>query len=753
MAPCLSLFTVFIFLLGHALVLQQIAAKVFLVLMDDDAVISYRRCHRHQPLGGDDERMYRERAATGHDVFLLSLLPEGTYTKLYSYTHLLNGFAVHTTSDKILRRARGVRFIQEDVKMAKLTTHTPDYLGVTGGVWPDLGGPENAGEGVVIGMVDTGVNPRHPSFSSSGESSRGKKGRFRGECEHGDGFPPTACNGKIVGARHFARGAAAAGEFNATSDFASPFDPDGHGACEQPYCCDRRRKPRRTRHCGGFNYGYASGMAPSARIAVYRALYQFGGFMSDVVAAVDKPVFGPLSVPSGPAVYLSILDVALLSATKAGVVVVQAVGNGGPSSSSVLSFSPWILSVAASTIDRQYNNAIVLGNGRSIAAAGLSPPTPGEELFPMAAATDVSSRSTLCPSLVEGKIVICTCAVDSDVDGGAIKAAIADVMRKLGAAGFILVAESGAGSEAPPTVATVSIDPMWDYYNANSARGSRGEVLVFGARARITDGRHAVYTGKGPDVDNVLLQAADVLKPNVMAPGTSIWAAWSPQARGIPISELCYPVGTSMATPHVSGIAALIKQRYPHWSPAAISSALMTTARDRDIAGAPILAQVTGQLSPANPFDLGAGFVDPAMAMDPGLVFDAGFEQYVGFLCAVPGVHSSSVRRAEWSSDLNTASVAILSLVGLREVTRTVTSVANEREMYRVTVREPAGVSVSVDPTVFSIRPNSSRLLRISLEAREALRTFTFGELRLEGSRGHFVRVPIAVYVSSAMKP
>lgn len=91
---------------------------------------------------------------------------------------------------------------------------------------------------------------------------------------------------------------------------------------------------------------------------------------------------GPLSVPSGPAVYLSILDVALLFAVKAGVVVVQAVGNGGPSPSSILSFSPWILSVAASTIDRQYNNAVALGNGRTIASAGLSRISPRVALKP-----------------------------------------------------------------------------------------------------------------------------------------------------------------------------------------------------------------------------------------------------------------------------------------------------------------------------------------------------------------------------------
>lgn len=135
---------------------------------------------------------------------------------------------------EILRNATGVRAIHEDIKMKKLTTHTPDYLGIPTGVWPDLGGARSSGEGIVIGMIDTGINPDHPSFANlPSMSTKGSmddySSRFKGKCASGEMFPPTACNGKIVGAQYFARAAIAAGDFNATRDFASPYDADGHG--------------------------------------------------------------------------------------------------------------------------------------------------------------------------------------------------------------------------------------------------------------------------------------------------------------------------------------------------------------------------------------------------------------------------------------------------------------------------------------------------------------------------------------------
>ena len=133
-----------------------------------------------------------------------------------------------------LQNAKEVRAVHEDIKMEKFTTHTPDFLGIPSGVWPILGGATNSGEGIVIGFIDTGINPNHPSFTSlpylgTNIGMPTNSPKFRGKCTTGEGFPSTACNGKIVGAQYFAQAAIAAGDFNATRDYASPFDADGHG--------------------------------------------------------------------------------------------------------------------------------------------------------------------------------------------------------------------------------------------------------------------------------------------------------------------------------------------------------------------------------------------------------------------------------------------------------------------------------------------------------------------------------------------
>nr|DAD18316.1 TPA_asm: hypothetical protein HUJ06_019779 [Nelumbo nucifera] len=216
-----------------------------------------------------------------------------------------------------------------------------------------------------------------------------------------------------------------------------------------------------------------------------------------------------------------------------------------------------------------------------------------------------------------------------------------------------------------------------------------------------------------------------------------------------------------MATPHVAGVAALIKHKYPNWSPAAITSAMMTTANVTDHSGAAILAQQSNQLAAATPFDYGSGVINPAQALDPGLVFNVSFKHYIQFLCAVPGVDDESVRRAvgvgcptrrkRWCSDLNMASVTVSNLVGSRKVIRRVTNVGGTKEMYQVRVQEPMGVSVKVSPQVFVISANASRQLTVVLGAKEATNSYTFGEMVLEGSRNHVVRVPIAVYVSSSL--
>ncbi|XP_077237374.1 subtilisin-like protease SBT2.5 isoform X2 [Tasmannia lanceolata] len=712
---------------------------------------------------------------------------------------------------KILQHLHGVRAIHEDIKMVKLTTHTPELLGIPSGVWPELGGAQSSGEGVVIGLIDTGINPFHSSFNYPrtpfiiGNNASANSSKFKGKCETGDNFPPMACNGKIAGAQYFARAAIAAGDFNATRDYASPYDADGHGSHTASTAAGNYRTPV---FVNGYNYGFASGMAPGARVAVYKALYSFGGYMSDVVAAVDQAVedgvdilslsIGPSSVPQGPSAFLNVLEMELLFATKAGVLVVQAAGNGGPSSSSILSFSPWITSIAASNTDRKYNNSIELGDGQTFSGTGLSPPTIGPLHFPIAAAADVCERNStyvsiescqhpepFIPHLARGKLIICTYTFDFEFESASI-ATVANTIQRIGAAGFVITMDPDLGSEqVRGTTITLQVpgivlsnmqssSALWEYYNARTIRDRHGSAVAFTATGRILDGRHAIYTGqgpivasyssRGPDVNNALLQTADVLKPNIMAPGSSIWAAWSPNSEGNPYitgQEFALVSGTSMAAPHIAGVAALIKNKHPDWSPAAITSAMMTTADVTDHSGAPIFAQRTNKLTTGTPFDYGSGSVNPTRAMDPGLVFDTEFKRYIQFLCAVPGVDDESVRRAvgigcptlkqRWCSDLNTPSVTVSNLVGSRKVIRTVTNVANESERYRVVVREPAGVTVTVSPEIFTISPNVSRHLKVMLEAREARNGYSFGEMVLEGDKKHVVRVPLAVYATTAL--
>lgn len=119
--------------------------------------------------------------------------------------------------------------IQKSYRVQKATVHTPDYLGLPKGIWSEMGGVYGAGENVIIGIVDTGIDPTHPSFATATEKPYGPLQRFRGGCEVAPEFPAGSCNGKIIGARHFAAAASEDGVFNASLHFASPLDGDGHG--------------------------------------------------------------------------------------------------------------------------------------------------------------------------------------------------------------------------------------------------------------------------------------------------------------------------------------------------------------------------------------------------------------------------------------------------------------------------------------------------------------------------------------------
>uniref|UniRef100_A0A0D9W2C4 Subtilisin-like protease fibronectin type-III domain-containing protein n=1 Tax=Leersia perrieri TaxID=77586 RepID=A0A0D9W2C4_9ORYZ len=749
------------------------------------------------------------RAARQHDRILRrTARPGAFYRKLYGFHHAVNGFAVHTTATHAarLRAAREVAAVEEDSGTVLMTTYTPRMLGLPDGVWRrrrDGSGDgrffENDGEGVVVGVVDTGVDPTHPSFAYVPRRRSRRKRRRRRKtcpvdvCSVGPRFPRGSCNGKIVAARYFAAGAlAAALPLDASRDL-SPFDVDGHGSHVASIAVGNRGVPVTM---GGAMFGFASGMAP-----VYKAIYPAGGTMADLISAIDQATqdnvdvlvlsIGPDARPTSKVTFVSMLDIALLFAARAGVFVVQAAGNRGPAGSSVVSYSPWVTTVAAGTTGRSYTAHLVLGNGRRISGLGLSAPTPGADChlqFRLVAAKDIAGveRADECQDatalrrradVFRGSIVICSFS-SGFYNGTSTLTAIVDTAKTLDFAGFVLVAGAQYGDfvaqPLPFSVPGVMVprvadaDAIWSYYAAHTSYAG-DDATVFSATAEIAEGRMAAFTAapavaryssRGPDVVDMASTPADVLKPDILAPGDQIWAAWSGANEPILAGErFAIMSGTSMAAPHAAGVAALVRQRHPSWPPSAVASALSTTASTHDARGIPIVSDnVAGAVRrrPATPFDYGAGFINPAGALDPGLVFAPVFDDYIGFLCSLPQLNADDVRATTGTAcpspeldspaDLNLPSITVSALRGSISVRRTVTNVANNTEIYLCAVLPPAGVAVDVRPEWFEIAPGEKQEMVVELEATwPASGEFSFGEIVLTGSLDHLARLPLSV--------
>ena len=198
----------------------------------------------------------------------------------------------------------------------------------------------------------------------------------------------------------------------------------------------------------------------------------------------------------------------------------------------------------------------------------------------------------------------------------------------------------------------------------------------------------ASFSSRGP----LLAGGGDILKPDVIAPGQDILAAVAPPGNNG--REFDLYSGTSMSSPHMTGLGALMKQAHPNWSPTIIKSAFMTTAY---------------QSNDYYPFGWGAGHVDPNKPIDPGLVFDSNFADWLAFLM---GQKLDTGVPAIDASDLNSASIAIGDLAGSQTVQRSAMSVGSQSETYTVSVVGLAGLSVTPSASSFTAAPGSQRLGR-----------------------------------------
>jgi subtilisin family serine protease len=698
--------------------------------------------------------------------------------KVSDYVNAINGFAAAVTYNEAVKLAdhKDVAFVVPDELYQATTDSSPGFLGLDGpgGAWRT----GVTGKGVVVGVIDSGIWPEHPSFADKRLPAPPidpldeivvdtPNGPYTiGTCDFGNSAHnpndvPFTCNDKLVGARQvlptYRRliGATAL-------EFDSARDDNGHGTHTASTAAGNARVQA---EIFDRKLGRISGIAPDAHIIAYKGLGTQGGFGSDLALAIDIAVADGVDVINysigGSGVTLSADEVAFLFAAEAGVYVATSAGNTGPGAESIRNPGkvPWLTTVGANTQKRFWRGTIELGDGTELFGSSITPATDGS--FPLVdaanAGDDLCRLNNLDESIVAGAIVLCRRGAPARL------MASAEVARA-GGVGVILYNNNDADNLFTdnfhiPTVMVDNTPGLAIKEYIAGAGGSATAEIRRTARKSTWPSAPSItgFSSRGPNV------WPDVLKPDITAPGFQILAGNSPfpapilggtvsQVQGELFQSIA---GTSMSSPHIAGLYALIKQANPNWSAAAARSALMTTAH-QDVVD-------NDRVSPADPFDFGSGHADPGSAVrkgsafQPGLVYDAGFDEYIGFLCDVSPTSVSATNCAALdmagipteASDLNYPSITSANVPGIQTITRTVTSVAKENgnRRYTASIEAPPGYEVQVSPSTFTLRRGESATYEVTVRNISApLGEWRFGSLTWKSQgRDYEVRSPIAV--------
>ncbi|XVE99669.1 hypothetical protein REPUB_Repub03eG0219800 [Reevesia pubescens] len=687
-------------------------------------------------------------AASLHTSMLQDVSSAASDVLLHSYHRSFNGFAAKLTKEESqkLRGKEGVVSVFLSQKKQLHTSRSWRFMGFSKKVKRSV-----IESDIIVGMLDTGVWPESESFNDTGYGAL-LPGKWKGTCQTSANF---TCNKKIIGARYYRLD----GELS-PEDFQSPRDSEGHGSHTASTAAGGLVSKA---SLYGLAEGTVRGGVPSARIAVYKICWSDGCYDADILAAFDDAIADGvdiISISVGSSFAFDYFEdsiaIGAFHAMKNGILTSNSAGNGGPVPSSIVSVSPWSLSVAASIIDRKFVTKVKLGNGQIFEGTSINTFDLKGKMYPFiygADATNTSQGATsedsrfclpgsLNTTLVKGKIVFCDYFSDDEgpLEAGVVGAVIRYEENKDFEFSYRLPFSNLNMDDGRSVLNyfTSTENPTATIYKSNEEDNQFAPFVVS-------------FSSRGPNPIT-----PDILKPDLTGPGVDILAAWS-EATTVTESEgdtrvVPYNIisGTSMSCPHATGAAAYVKSFHPTWSPAAIKSALMTTAF-------PMSAEnnIEGE------FAFGAGHLNPIEAVQPGLIYDAGEIDYIKFLCGqgyAPGniqlitgnntACSEDTNGTVW--DLNYPSFALSATPGksiTRIFHRTVTNVGSAVSIYKAVVKAPPGLIIQVQPSILSFEALGQKQSFVVTVGAELGNSIISGSLIWDDGL-HQVRSPIVAYAS-----
>lgn len=680
----------------------------------------------------------------------------------YEYRATLNGFAAEMTPAEAAQAANlpAVKHIERDREFELQTDSGPAWIGATS-IWDGTatgGLPGTKGEGIVIGVIDTGIDPWNPSFADIGGDSydhTNGTGQFFGVCDPTNLTPPAGitaydptfpCNDKLIGAWGYE-----------SVNGGTPRDSNGHGSHTASTAAGNYVEDTVVLTPTDTYTATISGVAPHANIIMYAACCTGAALsaardqvvLDGVVDVVNYSIGAddPTTNPWG-----DINAIQWLAVREAGIFVATSAGNNGPGDETIGSPGdmPWLTTVGASSHNRAFLNSITLDDGVNdpITLDGSSMANgygPAEVVFSVDFADPDNGISEedarLCadgifpPDTFSGQIVVCERGTYGRVAKG-------QTVSDGGAGGYILAqaAEIGGGPGAVVTDPHVLPAVHIDYatyqnllaYIANAGGPVMGTIA--GSTLDVNDAHGdimAAFSSRGANRGIF----ADLIVPNVTAPGRDIWAAYHQGDAGDGDYTWNVISGTSMSSPHVAGAGALMAALHPDWTPAQIESALMTTSvtnvRNDDAVNA------------ATPFAMGSGRVDLTKAAEAGLLMDVTTAEF----------EASNPNDGGDTKSLNIASMGNDKCVEACSWTRTVT--ATKDEDWTASLNLPDGMTGSVTPETFSLLAGESQEITVEVSVLGIpADEWAFGELNLTPAGATpAVHMPIGVQPNTGDLP